>query len=1385
LTPTFTDKPLDSPIDGWARAGNPDFGRPETGKVISQNYADAWLRIKRLSFRYAEHGHWSVYWSPEQKRSFCFDRRDHIDGRETFFWLTNKDDTPTINQQSESDRHAQLKQDLAAVREYGKQGYLHLIEEASEWIAGVLRIGESKIKDLGLARTIKRERTKINRLLDGWDNVIDCSVSFPDPSELPSAKDTAEAICFVLCAAFSAGDRFPPFRRRHLPWLKQAPMCKAEKTTALLAALSAKNFIAAELFINRRSSKAIGLEMSLKEIDSAGKFVRGFSAFKSKHLPENVDFTTYQMAYMAPSSSGSITLHKVPDLLKAKAAITSLNDLDYPVRGESAIFMCARAGQSKLTKMLLELGASFEDDHPNFETLRGLLFDMCSTNCSDDDAIDHVLQVTSIIDELKYRPMIPLERHPLYAAIETGSVDIAVGLLQATSPFIDVSILRSDGGMSVALGDTFIGKVVANIEDAVDRIPTPRDVMPERMTLPFIGTLSAQTSPELTVGQNNEHQNNSHDEIDRQCQTSEGWSLLSRAVYLCHLAVVDLLIDARASPIYIPVRENILRKQQLQEQSETDIVESNVKSPVWGSMELERPSGEIDGLELQPFNLSIDSRESSISPQIPIQERIKNETSSRPANTDSHWDKVRKLMYLSESELPPVPNAYSVALIREHHQNELVSYLEDADNGTKEFDERLYIAREKLKMAQFVVTRLNEHKDVARLRRVWISFFSLSMAIVEILFIVLFIFAALESSNLTPSKYTFNELVGAKTTGSALPLDEEAHAVSVFGDVGSEDDLWTFLDSTLMDNLYPDGFNDGWLDDHNRLLGAVHLFQDRDTATCKESISSVWSDLAPGSSEAATKSCYRLTQDNSIDYDILLPYNKTAAIEAIAALETVEWIDGATSSVTIEYVVGNVRDDLIQLASLEVEFPSAGDAIAESTFIVLPTAAVDASWRIGDGLALLVGCVFLFLLSEEFIEARSHGVLRYFNDGWNFADLISCALGLMWCGSQLINRMKGVDALNDYSNHGGDPDTHLLDLWSVGNGYLFSEACVGFALMAVCFKLIKYLRFLPMLGPNMLSLLHTLLSIRVFTFGIFVAFFVTSVGVGAYVRFGASAEEFSDIGVSTFSVFTAILGESFQDAMLGGDTKFTSGMAFFIFLSFVGTAILGNAFISVTGSVYDEAYESSEKDWEDAVDDLMMKNTWMKARGELGISNFAKVLKIFGFTIGKKSCEVESWNCMSQALNDQKEYGRKKKASRIEDIDISVANVKNNTPIPNVNTSDKKLNQQELFTGKFFEVQEARRQQLLDKVNVKNELKILEQIIKNYQFIDINDGAYVKSTWTREQDRNKSKALFLHDIGNEIIEAWINSDDVDIDSGDYNPFDILRIRRRFKKNTKK
>jgi hypothetical protein len=339
--------------------------------------------------------------------------------------------------------------------------------------------------------------------------------------------------------------------------------------------------------------------------------------------------------------------------------------------------------------------------------------------------------------------------------------------------------------------------------------------------------------------------------------------------------------------------------------------------------------------------------------------------------------------------------------------------------------------------------------------------------------------------------------------------------------------------------------------------------------------------------------------------------------------------------VVVEYVVGNMRENLLQvfssyrrlltylcffslqLARLRVLLPTTGDAFPSSDFIVLPSSSISPFSAIDISVGALL-LLFVFLLMDEWYESYSN-IFGYLASGWNFFEVVILSLGLIWCIMIFVARDLGRQQIHSFHTSSADIDLKLLELWSVGWLYAQAEFLVSISLMGTFIRFIKYIQWFPYIGPDIMALVKTLFSVRVLTFTIFVMFFIISLGIGVYIRFGASAIEFSSFGNSMISLFSIFTGNSFFESMIGGGPEQllihdnasgsrTTGVLFYVITSFLVTLILANIFINVTGVVYEEAHENSLRDWSDSIDNEMVTNTWLTSRGFLGNDTFSKIV---------------------------------------------------------------------------------------------------------------------------------------------------------------------------------
>lgn len=202
-------------------------------------------------------------------------------------------------------------------------------------------------------------------------------------------------------------------------------------------------------------------------------------------------------------------------------------------------------------------------------------------------------------------------------------------------------------------------------------------------------------------------------------------------------------------------------------------------------------------------------------------------------------------------------------------------------------------------------------------------------------------------------------------------------------------------------------------------------------------------------------------------------------------------------------------------------------------------------------------------------------------------------------------------------------------------------------------------------------------------------------------------------------------------------------MIFFLFVSFVGTAILGNAFINVTGSVYDDAHASSEKNWEAEVDDIMIQHEWSQARGES-----SRLLKILGLTKSEQACQVPSWNSMQQARTNYDELLELYEKKTLEEPECSPC------------SGECSCSMQILF----WKRRTKRRQNSQRFEKEIMTVSALEDQLRALKFINVGKNAMLsakdkprenlwafRSLWEKEKVRGFKKGLMLHDIVDEAI----------------------------------
>ena len=894
-------------MSGWAHVGDPIFDdkweAPENSDKIlfGEAYARKWQQIVKDSHRYAQHGFWTVYWNPTERRSFCFDSRalgirseDAI--ADPYVWLPKRGEGVILNSPG-----CALKDLVRKVREYAKKGLVYLEEEAHEWLSEILQekkseITERSIRARGLISTMmeKENRAKLENMYTRFDNVDD--VSFPKECPLyPSANQISEAVCYVLCLSWmhrksdNVGTlgvmlhkQAEPMRDRSLPWLRYAS--NSAYATMLFSSIKNRVFGVADLLISRANfwkklpQQSKYPSLTIEDNADNAHFDRTLRVaylqdFKTSN-DERTERRTATLATTDPTAlslssmpnvaatigySGSLYLDSFHDVIRIRGhAIIGGVELDESELDDSPLTLAMRTGEIGLAQRLMDLGATIDkfvryDDLQRFSAafLSRLLIDMCKAEAAGGGREQSDLskqlkeQVRVIMDHIKQYPIQDLEStklgdHPFYAAVEAGSLSMVEAFL--TDPY----------------NSYFIDAIKIDKKSVTAQLKTKS--MKEKSSrekywsfgLAGISARSDQRANGSDLAPVASHMDMvgvgsgaignvvSAGGVYKFGKDNHGWTLLSKAVYLGHYAIVKKLLDADAAPVYSTVLET---RRSDEFTSKTSRFVSRIVGHIMAS------GGRMHG--------------------------------------------------------SAIPHAFSMALLRVQRQQMLRSSIElcgtenpilsaERDNGNK-----------KLELAQDVLTLLQKTESVTLLRYEWIIGYVVKLSSVYVLFLVLFTFAVVKTSNITPAKQEFNTLASAVTQGDGS-----------FMTMAGPDDVWAFLSGAMVDGLYPAGYENGWLDEHNQLIGGISLTQTRKDRQCKIAIGKVWQKLKPlGARTASTRSCYHLN-NASTDHTLHITLsgkdaNATAA--TIAALQASNWIDGATEVIGIDYVIGNICYTIVMM----------------------------------------------------------------------------------------------------------------------------------------------------------------------------------------------------------------------------------------------------------------------------------------------------------------------------------------------------------------------------------------------------------------------------------------------------------------------------------------
>jgi hypothetical protein len=435
---------------------------------------------------------------------------------------------------------------------------------------------------------------------------------------------------------------------------------------------------------------------------------------------------------------------------------------------------------------------------------------------------------------------------------------------------------------------------------------------------------------------------------------------------------------------------------------------------------------------------------------------------------------------------------------------------------------------------------------------------------------------------------------------SSMFLRNSGDNAVAFADIGTMDDVWSFMQGPLLDGLYPNQWYNnqnytadefGYVLHENRLLGVVQLRQlrvnndscivpddFRETIVgCYDAYSSGVEDKKPFGLMNGTAWTYQsagmlksmgsgysgqIASYGSGGYIQLLPSTHDEASAVIQNLQDNLWIDRGTRAVFIDFTLYNANINLFCVIRLVAELP--------------PTGGVVPSWTLGTVKLIryvtpsdyfVMACEVMFMLFviyyiiEEIIEIKKVR-LAYFKSFWNILDIIVLIVAICCCAFSLY-RTSSVNTMLEklLKNPDSYPDFTFLCFWQIT--YNSALAIMVFCCWVKVFKYISFNKSMTQLSSTLSKCAKDLAGFAVMFFIFFLAF--AQLG---YLLFGTQISNYSSVGQAVFTLFRLILGDFDFDALQQANRVL--GPAFFVLYVFFVFFILLNMFLAIINDTYAE-----------------------------------------------------------------------------------------------------------------------------------------------------------------------------------------------------------------------
>eukprot|EP00003_Mantamonas_plastica_P001119 TRINITY_DN1081_c0_g1_i1.p1 TRINITY_DN1081_c0_g1~~TRINITY_DN1081_c0_g1_i1.p1 ORF type:complete len:608 (-),score=224.88 TRINITY_DN1081_c0_g1_i1:24-1847(-) len=427
-----------------------------------------------------------------------------------------------------------------------------------------------------------------------------------------------------------------------------------------------------------------------------------------------------------------------------------------------------------------------------------------------------------------------------------------------------------------------------------------------------------------------------------------------------------------------------------------------------------------------------------------------------------------------------------------------------------------------------------------------------------------------------------------------------SHIKKTFEDIGSMDEFWQWLQGPFQEAVTNDEWyngdkftaaEEGFLYNYNKLIGGIRIRQLRvrdDSCTPSDTFVKTypkcWGYYSPEATEKAafgpgnkfkysdpanTNIPYEVGRTDSAYYDgggyiVDFKKNSTALPSELTQLIADKYLDKKTRVVFVTINVMNGNLGLFMLCKFMIEFTPGGYTAPFSTFKAFKMEPYLNPIDLFRGVLELSTIVFLaFFLRQEIDEAiqtyKARGsVLYYFEDGWNYLDLLN--LGLLWT----VVIINSIFVFGPDRNNFDATTIEYINLEQVADMYYLVFSLQSISVLIVFLKIFKYLQ----MNAKMSLMWSTLGMASADLVAFFIFFMIVFLGFSmmGHLLFGATVEDYRELGLSLITCFKMILGE-FNYTEIQRANRFLGAVFFILFILLVYFT-LANMFLAIINDAY-------------------------------------------------------------------------------------------------------------------------------------------------------------------------------------------------------------------------